>query len=68
MRDEEWADASIRCFGMLRDGYMQTTGIRRRGADADADAEFLIGGILRTKSHIRANLTGTQQIRSSDLS
>jgi hypothetical protein len=64
MRDEEWADASIRCFGMLRDGYMQTTGIRRRGADA----ESLIGGILRTKSHIRANLTGTQQIRSSDLS
>ena len=34
MRDEDWGDASMRCFGMLMDGRAQATGIRQRGNDA----------------------------------
>jgi isoamylase len=34
MRDEDWADAHMHCFGMLIDGRAQTTGIRKRGQDA----------------------------------
>ncbi|MGH8514294.1 MAG: glycogen debranching protein GlgX, partial [Gammaproteobacteria bacterium] len=31
MQQEHWADANVRCFGMLLDGRAQETGIRRRG-------------------------------------
>src|SRR5688572_27169581 len=31
MRDEHWADGSLRCFGMLLDGRAPESGIRRRG-------------------------------------
>ena len=34
MRSEDWADASLRCFGMLMDGRAQPTGVGRRGEDA----------------------------------
>jgi isoamylase len=34
MTGEEWADANMRCFGMLMDGRAQVTGIRQRGQDA----------------------------------
>jgi glycogen operon protein len=33
MGGEEWADAHMRCFGMLIDGRAQATGIRQRGSD-----------------------------------
>ncbi len=33
MSDAAWADANMRCFGMLIDGRAQATGIRQRGAD-----------------------------------
>jgi isoamylase len=36
MRDEDWADKTMRCFGMLMDGRTQPTGIDRRGEDATA--------------------------------
>jgi len=31
MKQEQWDDATIRCFGMLLDGRARETGIRRRG-------------------------------------
>jgi glycogen operon protein len=31
MKEENWKDAHVRCFGMLLDGRAQTTGIRKRG-------------------------------------
>ncbi|MEO6828351.1 MAG: glycogen debranching protein GlgX [Acidobacteriaceae bacterium] len=31
MKDTNWGDAGMRCFGMLMDGRAQTTGIRQRG-------------------------------------
>jgi glycogen operon protein len=31
IRDEQWNDANMRCFGMLIDGRARETGIRRRG-------------------------------------
>ena len=34
MTEAEWADAGMRCFGMLMDGRAQATGIRQRGQDA----------------------------------
>jgi glycogen operon protein len=34
MRDADWADSNMRCFGMLMDGRAQATGIRQRGGDA----------------------------------
>jgi isoamylase len=34
MTEAEWADAGMRCFGMLMDGRAQATGIRQRGRDA----------------------------------
>jgi isoamylase len=34
MQDEQWADAGMRCFGMLLDGRAQCTGIRQRGHEA----------------------------------
>jgi isoamylase len=34
MKDANWGDAGMRCFGMLMDGRAQTTGIRQRGHDA----------------------------------
>jgi glycogen operon protein len=34
MRDEDWEDGNMRCFGMLMDGRAQATGIRQRGGDA----------------------------------
>jgi isoamylase len=34
MRDEDWSDGNMRCFGMLMDGRAQATGIRQRGGDA----------------------------------
>jgi glycogen operon protein len=33
MSAEEWADAGMRCFGMMIDGRAQATGIKQRGAD-----------------------------------
>jgi glycogen operon protein len=33
MTSEEWADANMRCFGMMIDGRAQATGIRQRGSD-----------------------------------
>jgi isoamylase len=34
MRDNQWTDEGMRCFGMLIDGRAQPTGIRKRGGDA----------------------------------
>ena len=34
MREEEWADAALRCVGMLIDGRAQPTGIGKRDEDA----------------------------------
>jgi glycogen operon protein len=34
MRDEDWGDGNMRCFGMLMDGRARATGIRRPGQDA----------------------------------
>jgi isoamylase len=34
MKNEEWSDANLRCFGMLLDGRAQATGIIRPAADA----------------------------------
>jgi isoamylase len=34
MREEDWSDHSMRCFGMLMDGRTQPTGIGKRGEDA----------------------------------
>jgi len=34
MRDEDWRDHDMQCFGMLLDGRAQATGIRQRGQDA----------------------------------
>ncbi len=34
MKDSQWHDAGMRCFGMLIDGRAQPTGIRKRGGDA----------------------------------
>jgi isoamylase len=34
MRDADWSDKRMRCFGMLLDGHAQATGIRQRGQDA----------------------------------
>jgi glycogen operon protein len=33
MRDQDWNDANMRCFGMLLDGRAQATGIKRRASD-----------------------------------
>ena len=33
MQESNWADAAMRCFGMLIDGRAQTTGIRKRGQE-----------------------------------
>jgi isoamylase len=34
MRDEDWSDANMRCFGMLIDGRARLTGVRQRGTEA----------------------------------
>ena len=34
MRDEDWSDQQMRCFGLIIDGRAQPTGVRRRGDDA----------------------------------
>jgi glycogen operon protein len=34
MRDEDWADGGMFCFGMLLDGRAQQSGLRQRGQDA----------------------------------
>ncbi len=34
MRDAEWLDTSMRCFGMLIDGRARPTGLRQRGTEA----------------------------------
>ena len=34
MQDGDWADANMKCFGMVMDGRAQATGIRQRGQDA----------------------------------
>ena len=34
MQENEWADANMRCFGMVMDGRAQSTGIRQRGHEA----------------------------------
>jgi isoamylase len=34
MRDEDWGDEGMRCFGMLIDGRAQPTGVRQRGTEA----------------------------------
>ena len=34
MESEQWADAGMRCFGMLLDGRAQVSGIRRQGKEA----------------------------------
>jgi isoamylase len=34
MKDNQWTDESMRCFGMLIDGRAQPTGIKKRGGDA----------------------------------
>ena len=34
MRDDEWSDDRMRCFGMLIDGRARPTGIRQRGSAA----------------------------------
>jgi isoamylase len=34
MKEEDWKDGGMRCFGMLLDGRAQETGIRQRGHEA----------------------------------
>jgi isoamylase len=34
MKEHDWQNGNVRCFGMLMDGRAQATGIRRRGEDA----------------------------------
>jgi glycogen operon protein len=34
MKNSQWSDAGMRCFGMLIDGRAQPTGIKKRGDDA----------------------------------
>ena len=34
MRNEEWGDGNMRCFGMLMDGRARFTGVRQRGTEA----------------------------------
>jgi glycogen operon protein len=34
MRDADWGDGNMRCFGMLIDGRAQPTGVRQRGTEA----------------------------------
>jgi isoamylase len=34
MRDEDWSDGNMRCFGMLMDGRARPTGVRQRGTEA----------------------------------
>jgi pullulanase/glycogen debranching enzyme len=34
MQADDWADAAMKCFGMLMDGRAQVTGIRKRAQDA----------------------------------
>ena len=34
MRNEQWGDAQMRCFGMLLDGRAPTTGLRQKGREA----------------------------------
>jgi len=34
MRDEDWHDGLMRCFGMLMDGRARPTGLRQRGTEA----------------------------------
>ena len=34
MRDEDWADSRMLCFGMLIDGRARPTGVRQRGTEA----------------------------------
>jgi isoamylase len=34
LKEEDWADGNMKCFGLLMDGRAQTTGIRKRGSDA----------------------------------
>jgi isoamylase len=34
MRDEDWTDERMRCFGMLMDGRARPTGLRQRGTEA----------------------------------
>jgi len=34
MSDEHWGDNSMKCFGMLMDGWAQRTGIQKPGDDA----------------------------------
>jgi glycogen operon protein len=34
MRNEDWSDGLMRCFGMLIDGRAQPTGVRQRGTEA----------------------------------
>jgi isoamylase len=34
MRNEDWADDGMRCFGMLMDGRSRPTGVRQRGTEA----------------------------------
>jgi isoamylase len=34
MQGSQWADANMRCFGMLMDGRAQTSGVRQLGHDA----------------------------------
>jgi isoamylase len=36
MRNDDWTDHSMRCFGMLMDGRAQPTGLGRRGEDVTA--------------------------------
>ncbi len=33
MSDDEWADGSMKCFGMMIDGRTQVSGIKERGSD-----------------------------------
>jgi glycogen operon protein len=34
MRDTDWNDGNMKCFGMMIDGRAQPTGIRQRGTEA----------------------------------
>jgi len=34
MRDQDWADGNMRCFGMLMDGRARPSGVRQRGTQA----------------------------------
>jgi len=34
MRDEDWSDANMHCFGMIMDGRARPTGLRQRGTEA----------------------------------